>query len=86
MKKIVISKSKEALSLKSNQEKGDKLYVKWKNCDDSPNSWIDKKDVNKSSATKADLKNARGANTLKFSKKVDLASLNQKLIHWMMVN
>ena len=26
------------------KRKGDKLYVKWKGCDSSFNSWIDKKD------------------------------------------
>ena len=25
--------------------KGDKLYVKWKGCDSSFNSWIDEKDI-----------------------------------------
>ena len=25
--------------------KGDKLYVKWKGCDNACNSWIDKKDL-----------------------------------------
>ena len=25
--------------------KGDKLYVKWKGCDNSFNNWIDKKDI-----------------------------------------
>ena len=27
------------------RRKGDKLYVKWKDCDNSFNGWIDKKDV-----------------------------------------
>ena len=27
------------------KKKGDKLYVKWKGCDSSFNSWIDKKDL-----------------------------------------
>ena len=27
------------------KRKGDKLYVKWKGCDNSFNSWIDKKDI-----------------------------------------
>ena len=27
------------------KKKGDKLYVKWKGCDNSFNSWIDKKDL-----------------------------------------
>ena len=27
------------------KKKGDKLYVKWKGCDNSFNSWIDKKDI-----------------------------------------
>ena len=27
------------------KKKGDKLYVKWKGCDSSSNSWIDKKDL-----------------------------------------
>ena len=27
------------------KRKGDKLYVKWKGCDNSFNSWIDKKDL-----------------------------------------
>ena len=27
------------------KKKGDKLYVKWKNYDNSFNSWIDKKDI-----------------------------------------
>ena len=25
--------------------KGDKLYIKWKGCDNLFNSWIDKKDI-----------------------------------------
>ena len=25
--------------------KGNKLYIKWKDCDNSLNSWIDKKDI-----------------------------------------
>ena len=79
------------------KREGDKLYVKWKGCDNQFNSWIDKKNIvqmneyfpePKSSgervkvgldfsiyATKADLKNAAGVDTLKFSKKVDLANL-----------
>ena len=27
------------------KKKGNKLYVKWKGCDNSINSWIDKKDL-----------------------------------------
>ena len=27
------------------KRKGDKLYVKWKGCDNSFNSWINKKDI-----------------------------------------
>ena len=27
------------------EKKDDKLYVKWKGCDNSFNSWIDKKDI-----------------------------------------
>ena len=27
------------------KRKGDKLYVKWKGCDSSLNSWINKKDI-----------------------------------------
>ena len=27
------------------KRKGNKLYVKWKGCDDSFNIWIDKKDI-----------------------------------------
>ena len=27
------------------KRKSDKLYVKWKGCDNSFNSWIDKKDI-----------------------------------------
>ena len=27
------------------KRKGDKLYVKWKGCDNSSNSWINKKDI-----------------------------------------
>ena len=27
------------------KKKGDKLYVKWKGCDNSFNSWCDKKDI-----------------------------------------
>ena len=27
------------------KRKGDKLYVKWKGCNNSFNSWIDKKDI-----------------------------------------
>ena len=27
------------------KRKGDKLYVKWKGCDNSFNSWINKKDL-----------------------------------------
>ena len=27
------------------KRKGDKFYVKWKGCDNSFNSWIDKKDL-----------------------------------------
>ena len=27
------------------KRKGDKLYVKWKGCNNSFNSWIDKKDL-----------------------------------------
>ena len=27
------------------KKKGDKLYVRWKGCDSSFNSWIDKKDL-----------------------------------------
>ena len=27
------------------KRKGDKLYIKWKSCDSSFNSWIDKKDI-----------------------------------------
>ena len=27
------------------KRKGDRLYVKWKACDNSFNSWIDKKDI-----------------------------------------
>ena len=27
------------------KRKGDKIYVKWKGCDNSFNSWIDKKDL-----------------------------------------
>ena len=39
---------KKSLELKSYKEKGDKLYVKWKNYDSSFNSRIDKKDsINK---------------------------------------
>ena len=30
---------------KTIKKKGDKLYVKWKGCDSSFNSWIDKKDL-----------------------------------------
>ena len=27
------------------KRKGDKLYVKWRGCDNSFNSWIDKRDI-----------------------------------------
>ena len=36
--------------------------------------------------TKSDFKNATGFKLLKYLKKVDLASLNQKLINWILVN
>ena len=31
--------------MKSNKNKGDKLYAKWTGYDNSFNSWIDKKDL-----------------------------------------
>ena len=34
---------KEFRVKKSNKEKGDKLYVKWKGYDNSVNTWIDKR-------------------------------------------
>ena len=36
---------KENLELKVIKRKGDKLYIKWKVCDNLFNSWIDKKDI-----------------------------------------
>ena len=30
---------------KVTERKGNKLYVKWKGCDNSFNSWIDKNDI-----------------------------------------
>ena len=51
--------------------KGDKPYVKWKEYDNSFNSWVDKKgrirvELDLSNyATKADLKNATAADLLK---------------------
>ena len=38
-------KIKKRLKLKSNEEIGNKLYVKWKGYDNSFNNWIDKKDI-----------------------------------------
>ena len=59
------------------KRQGDKLYVKLKGYDNSFNSWIDKKDIERKSSggrvkleldlsnyvTKADLKNATGVDT-----------------------
>ena len=62
------------------KRKGDKLYLKWKGYNNSFNSWIDKKRLKveldlSNYAANADLKNAAGADTSKFAKKVNLAGL-----------
>lgn len=36
---------KKSLKLKKDKEIGDKLYAKWKVCDNSFNSWIDKIEI-----------------------------------------
>ena len=44
-KKLQKTNQKEFRIEKVIKRKGDKLYVKWKGCDNSFNSWIDKKDL-----------------------------------------
>ena len=45
MKKLQKTNQKEFRMEKVIKKKGDKLYVKWKDYDNSFNSWIDKKDI-----------------------------------------
>ena len=45
MKKNCKKVVKKIQNKKSNQRKGDNLYVKWKGYDNSFNSWISKKDL-----------------------------------------
>ena len=44
-KELQKSNQKEFRIEKVLKQKGDKLYVKWKGCDNRFNSWIDKKDL-----------------------------------------
>ena len=44
-KELQKSNQKEFRTEKVLKQKGDKLYVKWKGCDNRFNSWIDKKDL-----------------------------------------
>ena len=44
-KKLQVTNQEEFRIEKAIQKKGDKPYVKWKGCDSSFNSWIDKKDL-----------------------------------------
>ena len=44
-KKLQKTNQKEFIIEKIIKRKGDKLYVKWKGCDNSFNSWINKKDL-----------------------------------------
>ena len=43
-KGVAKNKQKEFTIEKAIKKKGDKLYVKWKGCNNSFNNWIDKKD------------------------------------------
>ena len=45
MKRVTKDKPRRIYNRKSNQEKGEKLYVKWKGHDNSFNSWIDQEDL-----------------------------------------
>ena len=45
MKKLQKPNQKEFRIEKITKRKGNKLYVKWKEYDNSLNSWIDKKDL-----------------------------------------
>ena len=45
MKMSCKKKKKEFRIEKVIKKKGDKLYVKWKGCENSFNSWIDKKKI-----------------------------------------
>ena len=44
-KELQKTNQKEFVIEKVIKRKGDKLYVKWKGCNTSFNSWIDKKDI-----------------------------------------
>ena len=44
-KELLKTNQKEFRVEKVTKRKDDKLYVKWKGCDSSFNSWIDKKDL-----------------------------------------
>ena len=44
MRKNCKKQIKKSLELKIIKRKRDKLYVKWKGCNSSFNSWIDRKD------------------------------------------
>ena len=44
-KKLLELSMKKSFRKQTNKEKGNKLYVKWKGCDNSFNSWIAKNDV-----------------------------------------
>ena len=65
------------------KKKGDKLYVKWKGCDNSFNSCIDKKDLVKvglsNYATKTDLKNVSHIDVSSFVLKSNPASLETEV-------
>ena len=44
-KELQKTNQKELRVEKVIKRKGDKLYIKWKGCDSSFNSWINKKDI-----------------------------------------
>ena len=44
-KELQVTNQQEFVIEKVNKRKGDKLYVKWKGCNSSFNSWIYKKDI-----------------------------------------